>query len=38
MRDLDITDTRTKLGHYADMGLLSGPESSQIFRLESDKD
>jgi argininosuccinate synthase len=38
MRDLDITDTRAKLSLYADSGLLSNPEGSQIFRLKSDKD
>src|SRR5689334_69187 len=37
MRNLDIADTRTKLNLYADTGLLSNPEGSQIFRLESDK-
>jgi argininosuccinate synthase len=37
MRDLDIADTRAKLGLYAEMGLLSAPDGSQIFRLESDK-
>jgi argininosuccinate synthase len=37
MRDLDITDTRAKLGLYAETGLLSGPEGAQIFRLERDK-
>ena len=38
MRNLDIADTRAKLGLYSKMGLLSGSEGSQIFRLESDKD
>jgi argininosuccinate synthase len=37
MRNLDITDTRAKLNLYADTGLLSGAEGSQIFKLGSDK-
>jgi argininosuccinate synthase len=38
MRNLDITDTRAKLKLYAETGLLSSGDGSQIFRLESDKD
>jgi argininosuccinate synthase len=37
MRNLDISDTRGKLGLYGKTGLLSSGEGSQIFRLESDK-
>jgi argininosuccinate synthase len=37
MRNLDIADTRAKLNLYAETGLLSAPEGSEIFRLESDK-
>jgi argininosuccinate synthase len=37
MRNLDITDTRAKLGIYKGAGLLSGEEGPQIFQLESDK-
>ena len=37
MRNLDITDTRAKLELYAETGLLSIGEGSQIFKLESDK-
>jgi argininosuccinate synthase len=37
MRNLDIADTRTKLGLYSKAGLLSGSEGSQIFKLENDK-
>ena len=37
MRNLDIADTRTKLGLYSKTGLISGSEGSQIFKLESDK-
>jgi argininosuccinate synthase len=38
MRNLDIADSRDKLEVYANTGLLSIGDSSQIFRLESDKD
>jgi argininosuccinate synthase len=38
MRNLDITDTRAKLNLYAETGLLSTPEGSHIFKLDSDKD
>ena len=31
-------DTRAKLNLYAESGLLSGTEGSDIFRLDSDKD
>jgi argininosuccinate synthase len=37
MRNLDITDTRTKLDLYAETGLLSLGEGSDILRLDSDK-
>jgi argininosuccinate synthase len=37
MRNLDIADTRAKLGLYSKTGLLSGSEGSQIFKLENDK-
>jgi len=37
MRNLDIVDTRAKLNLYADTGLLSIGEGSQIFKLDSDK-
>jgi argininosuccinate synthase len=37
MRNLDITDTRTKLKLYSDTGLLSGSEGAQIFQLGHDK-
>jgi argininosuccinate synthase len=37
MRNLDIADTRTKLNLYAENGLLSSGEGSDIFRLGSDK-
>src|SRR5437763_14318484 len=37
MRNLDIIDTRAKLNLYADAGLLSLGEGSDIFRLDSDK-
>jgi argininosuccinate synthase len=37
MRNLDIADTRDKLKLYADTGLLSSGEGSDIFKLESDK-
>jgi argininosuccinate synthase len=38
MRNLDIADTRDKLDLYAETGLLSIGDSSQIFKLDSDKD
>ena len=38
MRNLDITDTRAKLNLYADTGLISVGDSSQIFKLETDKE
>jgi argininosuccinate synthase len=38
MRNLDIADTRTKLGIYAETGLLSIGEGSPILKLEGDKD
>src|SRR5258708_2765266 len=37
MRNLDITDTRAKLNLYAETGLLSIGDSSQIFKLDTDK-
>jgi argininosuccinate synthase len=37
MRNLDIADTRAKLNFYAETGLLSIGEGSEIFRLDSDK-
>jgi argininosuccinate synthase len=37
MRNLDIADTRAKLGIYAETGLLSIGEGSDVLRLESDK-
>jgi argininosuccinate synthase len=37
MRNLDITDTRAKLGIYAKSGLLSLGEGAQMLRLEGDK-
>jgi argininosuccinate synthase len=36
MRNLDITDTRTKLGIYAKSGLLSLGEGSQMLKLEGE--
>jgi argininosuccinate synthase len=36
MRNLDIADTRAKLNIYANTGLISANEGSDIFRLESD--
>jgi argininosuccinate synthase len=33
MRNLDITDTRAKLGIYAHTGLLSTGEGQHIFKL-----
>src|SRR5260370_15731706 len=38
MRNLDIADTRVKLTLYADTGLLSTGDGSQIFRLQNDKE
>src|SRR6202521_4324486 len=38
MRNLDIADTRAKLGIYAEAGLISIGEGSPIPRIESDKD
>jgi argininosuccinate synthase len=38
MRNLDIADTRAKLGVYAKTGLLSIGEGSPILKLESDKE
>jgi argininosuccinate synthase len=37
MRNLDISDTRAKLDLYAETGLLSIGESSDIFKLDTDK-
>jgi argininosuccinate synthase len=37
MRNLDIADSRAKLDLYADTGLLSSGEGSDIFRLDNDK-
>ncbi|MCI4439798.1 argininosuccinate synthase [Tibeticola sp.] len=37
MRNLDIVDTRAKLGIYAKAGLLSLGEGAQMLRLEGDK-
>jgi len=37
MRNLDIADTRDKLDLYAETGLLSVAEGSEIFKLDSDK-
>ena len=34
MRNLDITDTRGKLGIYAHTGLLSGSDGEHLFKLE----
>ncbi|MBL0420214.1 argininosuccinate synthase [Ramlibacter sp. AW1] len=33
MRNLDITDTRDKLGVYARAGLLSGPDADELLKL-----
>src|ERR1700748_151134 len=38
IRQLDIADTRAKLGLYGKTGLLSGADSSHIFKLDTDKD
>ncbi|TXI73095.1 MAG: argininosuccinate synthase, partial [Limnohabitans sp.] len=37
MRNLDITDTRAKLGVYAHTGLLTTGEGPSIFKLEGSK-
>ena len=37
MRNLDIADTRAKLDIYADTGLISIGEGSDILRLDNDK-
>ena len=37
MRNLDITDTRSKLGIYAHTGLLSVGQGPEIFKLEGSK-
>ena len=37
MRNLDIADSRAKLNLYAETGLLSIGEGSDIFKLDSDK-
>ena len=37
LRNLDISDTRAKLGLYKDAGLLASGDGSQIFKLESGK-
>jgi argininosuccinate synthase len=37
MRNLDISDTRAKLGLYAKTGLLSAGEGSHIPKLDNDK-
>ncbi|MFN3494767.1 MAG: argininosuccinate synthase, partial [Hydrogenophaga sp.] len=36
MHNLDITDTRSKLGIYAKSGLLSLGEGSQMLKLEGE--
>ncbi len=38
MRNLDIVDTRAKLGIYADAGLLAADKGAALFKLESDKE
>jgi argininosuccinate synthase len=38
MRNLDIADTRAKLGIYGETGLLSVGEGSEIFKLGNDKE
>lgn len=38
MRNLDIADTRAKLGVYNKTGLISSGEGAQIFQLKNDKD
>jgi argininosuccinate synthase len=37
MRNLDITDTRGKLGIYKETGLLSTGEGPQVLKLEDKK-
>jgi len=37
MRNLDIADTRAKLGLYSKTGLISSGDGTEIFRLENDK-
>jgi argininosuccinate synthase len=37
MRNLDITDTREKLGVYADAGLLSAGDEHHLLRLTGGK-
>lgn len=37
MRNLDITDTRAKLGIYSDAGLLAVPQGSAVPQLETKK-
>jgi len=37
MRNLDITDTRAKLGVYAHTGLLTTGDGPSIFKLEGSK-
>jgi argininosuccinate synthase len=38
MRNLDIADTREKLGLYAAGGLLAGDASAEMLRLAAAKD
>jgi argininosuccinate synthase len=38
MRNLDITDTRGKLGIYKDSGLLGPGDGSDMFRVEDGRD
>ncbi len=38
MRNLDITDTRAKLGIYKNSGLLSTGESPNVFKIEGEKE
>ena len=37
LRNLDITDTRAKLGIYAKTGLISLGEGASMLRLEGEK-
>jgi len=37
MRNLDISDTRDKLGIYAAAGLLTGDASTEMLRLDDKK-
>jgi argininosuccinate synthase len=37
MRNLDIADTRAKLGIYGETGLLSAGDGAEIFKLGNDK-